>query len=103
MIGFVMSAGQGTPTLDLADRGMANTITVQDRGCLEGMALYQGSLITRENSSVTFSETTAKVSSLWNIGKNTAIALESSTCLRREWRRRRLFPEQPEFPVPRAR
>lgn len=79
MIGFVMSAGQGTPTLDLADRGMANTITVQDTGCLEGMALYQGSLITRENSSVTFSGTTAKVSSLWNIGKNTAIALESST------------------------
>lgn len=79
VIGFVISAGQGTPTLDLADRGMSNTITVEDAARLEGMALYQGSLITRENSSVTFSGTTAKVSSLWNIGKNTAITLESST------------------------
>lgn len=79
VIGFVMNAGQGTPTLDLADRGMSNTITVEDAARLEGMALYQGSLITRENSSVTFSGTTAKVSSLWNIGKNTAITLESST------------------------
>lgn len=79
LIGFVISAGQGTPTLDLADRGMSNAITVEDAARLEGMALYQGALITRENSSVTFSDTTAKASSSWNIGKNTAFALEGAT------------------------
>lgn len=56
LIGFVMSAGKGMPTLDLADRGMSNTITVEDAGRLEGMSLYQGSLVTQEKASVTFPE-----------------------------------------------
>lgn len=51
-----MSAGKGMPTLDLADRGMSNTITVEDAGRLEGMSLYQGSLVTQEKAAVTFPE-----------------------------------------------
>ena len=30
LIGFVLNAGKGIPTLDLADRGMGNTVTVED-------------------------------------------------------------------------
>ena len=79
LIGFVMNAGKGAPTLDLADRGMSNDITVEDAARLEGMSLYQGVLTTRENASVTFSETTVKASAKWSIGANTAFTLESST------------------------
>lgn len=79
LIGFVMNAGKGTPTLDLADRGMSNTITVEDAARLEGMALYQGSLVTQEKAAVTFSGTRAKASGQWNIGANTEFILESST------------------------
>lgn len=79
LIGFVMNAGQGTPTLDLADRGMSNTVTVQDAARLEGMSLYQGSLITKEKAAVAFSGTTAKASGQWNIGADTAFALENAT------------------------
>ena len=79
LIGFVMNAGKGMPTLDLADRGMSNTITVEDAGRLEGMSLYQGSLVTQEKASVTFSGTSAKASGQWNIGANTEFALENST------------------------
>lgn len=60
LIGFVLNAGKGIPTLDLADRGMGNTVTVEDAARLEGMSLYQGALVTRENASVTFSGTEAK-------------------------------------------
>ena len=79
LIGFVMNAGKGTPTLDLADRGMSNTVTVEDAARLEGMSLYQGSLVTQEKAAVAFSGTTVKASGLWNIGENTEFALESST------------------------
>lgn len=79
LIGFVMNAGKGTPTLDLADRGMSNTVTVEDAARLEGMSLYQGALVTREKAAVTFSGTTAKASVQWNIGADTAFALEDST------------------------
>lgn len=79
LIGFVMNAGKGTPTLDLADRGMSNTVTVEDAARLEGMSLYQGALVTREKAAVTFSGTTAKASAQWNIGADTAFALEDST------------------------
>lgn len=79
LIGFVMNAGKGTPTLDLADRGMNNTITVEDAARLEGMSLYQGSLVTREKAAVTFSGTTVKASGQWNIGAETAFVLEDST------------------------
>lgn len=79
LVGFVMNAGKGTPTLDLADRGMNNTITVEDAARLEGMSLYQGSLVTREKAAVTFSGTTARASGQWNIGAETAFALEDST------------------------
>ncbi len=79
LIGFVMSAGKGMPTLDLADRGMSNTITVEDAGRLEGMSLYQGSLVTQEKAAVTFSGTSVKASGQWNIGANTEFALENST------------------------
>lgn len=79
LIGFVMNAGKGTPTLDLADRGMSNTITVEDAARLEGMSLYQGPLATQEKAAVTFSGTTAKASGQWNIGANTEFILESST------------------------
>lgn len=79
LIGFVMNAGKGTPTLDLADRGMSNTITVEDAARLEGMSLYQGSLATQEKAAVTFSGTTAKASGQWNIGADTEFTLESST------------------------
>lgn len=54
LIGFAVNAGKGIPTLDLADRGMSNTVTVEDAARLEGMSLYQGALMTRENASVTF-------------------------------------------------
>lgn len=79
LIGFVMNAGKGTPTLDLAERGMSNTVTVEDAARLEGMSLYQGSLVTQEKAAVAFSGTTVKASGLWNIGENTEFALESST------------------------
>lgn len=79
LVGFVMNAGKGTPTLDLADRGMNNTITVEDAARLEGMSLYQGSLVTREKAAVTFSGTTARASGQWNIGAETAFVLEDST------------------------
>lgn len=79
LIGFVMSAGKGTPTLDLTDHGMNNTITVNDAARLEGMSLYQGSLVTLENAAVTFSGTTAKASGQWNIGAETLFALENAT------------------------
>ncbi|WP_290547437.1 sulfatase-like hydrolase/transferase [Akkermansia sp.] len=78
-IGFVMSAGKGAPTLDLTDHGMEHTITVEDVGRLEGMLLYGGSLVTRENAAVTFSETTAKASGQWSIGTGTSFALEDAT------------------------
>lgn len=35
---------------------MGNTVTVEDAARLEGMSLYQGALVTRENASVTFPE-----------------------------------------------
>lgn len=79
LIGFVVNAGKGTPTLDLADRGMSNTITVQDAARLEGMSLYRGSLVTQEKAAVTFSGTTAKAAGKWNIGANTEFTLENST------------------------
>ena len=79
LIGFVLNAGKGIPTLDLADRGMGNTVTVEDAARLEGMSLYQGALVTRENASVTFSGTEAKASGQWNIGADTELALENST------------------------
>lgn len=79
LIGFVLNAGKGIPTLDLADRGMGNTVTVEDAARLEGMSLYQGALVTRENASVTFSGTEAKASGQWNIGADTELALENAT------------------------
>ncbi len=42
LIGFVLNAGKGIPTLDLADRGMGNTVTVEDAARLEGMSLPGG-------------------------------------------------------------
>lgn len=79
VIGFVMNAGKGTPTLDLADRGMSNAITVENAARLEGMSLYQGVLTTQEKAAVTFSGTTAKASAEWNIGADTAFTLENAT------------------------
>ena len=58
---------------------MGNTVTVEDAARLEGMSLYQGALVTRENASVTFSGTEAKASGQWNIGADTELALENST------------------------
>lgn len=78
-IGFVMNAGRGKTTLDLADRGMGNAITVEDAGRLEGMSLYQGTLATGEHSSVTFSGTSVKASAKWAIGTHTDFILEDAT------------------------
>ena len=78
-IGFVLNAGRGKTTLDLADRGVSNPVTVEDAGRLEGMSLYQGVLSTGGNSSVTFAETSVKASARWSVGPDTAFTLEDAT------------------------
>lgn len=79
LVGFVMNGARGTPTFDLADRGMTNTITVEDAARLEGMKLYAGALIVRENAAVTFSGTAAKASARWNMEAGVSLTLEDST------------------------